>query len=92
MDHPAVHVDRHVPVRRRRERQHRDVLGREWQLSTIQVDFIQPARLGCEYIAEDGAEHTPVLLHRAVTGTTGSIEARWTGIQARFEQAVVGKL
>ena len=48
----------------------KDVLGREWQLSTIQVDFIQPARLGCIYIAEDGEEHTPVVLHRAVTGTT----------------------
>ncbi len=48
----------------------RDVLGREWQLSTIQVDFIQPSRLGCAYIAEDGQEHTPVVLHRAVTGTT----------------------
>ncbi|MEW6636861.1 MAG: threonine--tRNA ligase, partial [Actinomycetota bacterium] len=48
----------------------KDVLGREWQLSTIQVDFIQPARLGCEYVGEDGEKHTPVLLHRAVTGTT----------------------
>ncbi|MBX3003046.1 MAG: threonine--tRNA ligase [Anaerolineales bacterium] len=48
----------------------KDVLGREWQLSTIQVDFIQPARLGCTYIGEDNKEHTPVLLHRAVTGTT----------------------
>jgi threonyl-tRNA synthetase len=48
----------------------KDVLGREWQLSTIQVDFIQPARLGCEYVGEDGDAHTPVLLHRAVTGTT----------------------
>jgi len=48
----------------------KDVLGREWQLSTIQVDFIQPARLGCSYIAEDGQEYTPVVLHRAVTGTT----------------------
>jgi threonyl-tRNA synthetase len=48
----------------------RDVLGREWQLSTIQVDFIQPARLGGEYVGEDGKAHTPVLLHRAVTGTT----------------------
>ncbi len=47
-----------------------DVLGREWQLSTIQVDFIQPGRLGCEYVGEDGKAHTPVLLHRAVTGTT----------------------
>jgi threonyl-tRNA synthetase len=48
----------------------RDVLGREWQLSTIQVDFIQPARLGLTYVGEDGQEHTPVVLHRAVTGTT----------------------
>jgi threonyl-tRNA synthetase len=48
----------------------KDVLGREWQLSTIQVDFIQPARLDCEYIGEDGKAHTPVLLHRAVTGST----------------------
>lgn len=47
-----------------------DALGRPWQLSTIQVDFIQPARLGCEYIAEDGATRTPVLIHRAVTGAT----------------------
>ncbi len=48
----------------------RDVLGRDWQLSTIQVDFIQPARLGLTYIGEDGQEHIPVMLHRAVTGTT----------------------
>jgi len=48
----------------------RDVLGREWQLSTIQVDFIQPARLGLTYIGEDNQEHTPVVMHRAVTGTT----------------------
>ena len=48
----------------------KDVLGREWQLSTVQVDFIQPARLGCEYMGEDGQSHTPVLLHRAVMGST----------------------
>jgi threonyl-tRNA synthetase len=48
----------------------RDVLGREWQLSTIQVDFIQPARLGLEYIGEDNKAHTPVVIHRAVTGST----------------------
>ena len=48
----------------------RDVLGREWQLSTIQVDFIQPARLGLTYVGEDGQEHIPVVLHRAVTGAT----------------------
>ena len=48
----------------------RDVLGREWQISTIQVDFIQPDRLGCSYIGEDSHPHTPVVLHRAVTGST----------------------
>lgn len=48
----------------------KDALGREWQLSTIQVDFIQPGRLNCEYIGEDGAAHTPVVIHRAVTGST----------------------
>ena len=48
----------------------KDALGREWQLSTIQIDFIQPARLGCEYIGEDGQPHTPVLVHRAVMGST----------------------
>ena len=48
----------------------KDVLGREWQLSTIQVDFLQPGRLDCEYIGEDDRPHTPVLLHRAITGTT----------------------
>ena len=48
----------------------KDVLGREWQLSTIQVDFIQPERLGLTYIGEDNAEHVPVVIHRAVTGST----------------------
>jgi threonyl-tRNA synthetase len=48
----------------------KDVLGREWQLSTIQIDFIQPRRLGLEYIGEDGQPHTPVVIHRAVTGST----------------------
>ena len=48
----------------------KDVLGREWQLSTIQVDFIQPGRMGCVYTGEDGKEHTPVMLHCAVTGAT----------------------
>src|ERR1051326_8956780 len=50
--------------------QAKDVLGRELTASTSQVDFIQPARLGCKYIDEEGKEQTPVVLHRAVTGTT----------------------
>ena len=48
----------------------RDVLGREWQICTVQVDFIMPARLGCSYIGEDGQPHVPVVLHRAVMGST----------------------
>ncbi|MGH2449280.1 MAG: threonine--tRNA ligase [Chloroflexota bacterium] len=48
----------------------RDVLGREWQLSTIQIDFIQPERLGVTYINEEGQPSTPVIIHRAVTGST----------------------
>ncbi len=50
--------------------QTKDVLGREWTASTIQVDFIQPARMGCQYIDEEGKPQTPVVLHRAVTGST----------------------
>jgi threonyl-tRNA synthetase len=48
----------------------KDALGRDWQISTIQVDFIQPSRLGCKYVDDEGKERTPVVLHRAVTGTT----------------------
>ena len=47
----------------------KDVLDREWQLATIQIDFIQPQRLGCEYVGEDGARHTPVVMHRAIHGS-----------------------
>ncbi len=46
-----------------------DVMGREWQLSTVQLDLIQPARLGCVYIGEDGGRHTPVVIHRAIHGS-----------------------
>jgi threonyl-tRNA synthetase len=48
----------------------RDALGREWQCSTIQLDFIQPMNFGLEYIGEDGQPHLPVMIHRAVTGST----------------------
>ena len=46
------------------------MLGREWQLSTIQVDFILPSKLKLTYIGEDNEEHIPVVIHRAVTGST----------------------
>ena len=44
-------------------------MGREWQLSTIQLDLIQPARLGCVYVAADGERRTPVVIHRAIHGS-----------------------
>jgi threonyl-tRNA synthetase len=47
----------------------RDALGREWQCGTFQVDFAMPGRLGASYVGEDGARHTPVMLHRAVLGS-----------------------
>ena len=47
----------------------RDAIGRHWQCGTIQVDPSMPARLGAEYVGEDGARHTPILLHRAIVGS-----------------------
>jgi threonyl-tRNA synthetase len=47
----------------------KDALGREWQCGTMQVDFSLPERLGAEYVAEDGARHAPVMLHRAILGS-----------------------
>ncbi len=48
----------------------RDALGREWQCATIQLDFNQPENFELEYIGEDGQAHRPVMIHRAVTGST----------------------
>ncbi len=47
----------------------KDSLGREWQLSTIQLDFIMPQRFGLKYINSDGKEKTPVMVHRAIVGS-----------------------
>jgi threonyl-tRNA synthetase len=46
-----------------------DVLGRLWQLSTVQFDFTLPARFGLEYVGEDGEKHQPVMVHRALFGS-----------------------
>src|SRR5437763_4131587 len=48
----------------------RDALGRDWQCSTVQLDFVQPENFQLEYIGEDGQPHRPVMIHRAVTGST----------------------
>lgn len=47
----------------------RDAIGRSWQCGTLQLDFVLPERLDASYIAEDGAHHRPVMLHRAILGT-----------------------
>ena len=47
-----------------------DALGREWQLSTVQIDFVQPSRFELKYIDKDGQEKKPVMIHRAILGST----------------------
>lgn len=48
----------------------KDVLGRDWQLSTIQLDFNLPERFELEYTASDGSKQRPVVIHRAILGST----------------------
>jgi threonyl-tRNA synthetase len=49
--------------------QARDAIGRTWQMSTIQLDFMLPERFGLEYKGPDGADHRPVMIHRALFGS-----------------------
>jgi threonyl-tRNA synthetase len=46
-----------------------DSLGRAWQLGTIQLDYNAPERFQLRYVGEDNAEHVPVVIHRAVSGS-----------------------
>jgi threonyl-tRNA synthetase len=46
-----------------------DALGREWQLATPQLDFVQPERFSLKYTDEDGQEKTPVMIHFALMGS-----------------------
>ncbi len=46
-----------------------DALEREWQLGTVQVDYILPERFDLEYVAEDGTRQRPVMIHRAPFGS-----------------------
>jgi threonyl-tRNA synthetase len=46
-----------------------DVLEREWQLGTVQVDYNLPERFGLEYVAEDGTRKRPIMIHRAPFGS-----------------------
>jgi threonyl-tRNA synthetase len=46
-----------------------DAIGRKWQCATIQLDYQMPARFGLKYIGADNAEHTPIVIHRAIFGS-----------------------
>ncbi|MEL4359386.1 MULTISPECIES: threonine--tRNA ligase [unclassified Luteococcus] len=56
--------------------QAKDAIGRTWQMSTIQLDFMQPERFGLQYTAPDGSHQQPVMIHSA---KFGSIE-RFLGV------------
>lgn len=47
----------------------KDVIGREWQLGTVQVDYQLPQRFELSYIGPDNAPHRPVMIHRAPFGS-----------------------
>ena len=47
----------------------RDCIGREWQLGTVQLDYVLPERFGLEYIGQDNRTHRPVMIHRASFGS-----------------------
>ncbi|MCW1886181.1 threonine--tRNA ligase [Luteolibacter flavescens] len=54
----------------------KDVIGRDWQLGTVQVDYVLPERFNLSYIGADNTTHRPVMIHRA---PFGSLE-RFTGL------------
>lgn len=47
----------------------KDVIGREWQLGTVQVDYNLPVRFDLSYVGSDGKSHRPVMIHRAPFGS-----------------------
>lgn len=46
-----------------------DALGRKWQCATVQLDFQLPLKFNLTYVGEDGKEHRPVMIHRAIMGS-----------------------
>lgn len=46
-----------------------DAIGRQWQVATVQLDFVQPERFELEYIADDGSRQRPVMIHCALLGS-----------------------
>ena len=48
----------------------RDAIGRLWQLTTVQCDFALPERFDMEYTGDDNQRHRPVMIHRAILGSS----------------------
>jgi len=53
----------------------RDLLGRSWQMGTVQLDFVLPGKLGASYVMPDGSRREPVMIHHAVFGSLGRLVA-----------------
>src|SRR5262249_58443279 len=60
----------------------RDVLGRPWTLSTLQIDVAMPLRFGLRYVGPDDHLHTPAMLHRAILGSLERFIALYTEMTA----------
>jgi threonyl-tRNA synthetase len=56
----------------------RDVMGRAWTLSTLQIDVAMPARFGLRYVGRDDKLHQPAMLHRAILGSLERFLALYT--------------
>ena len=51
----------------------RDVIGRKWQLGTVQLDYVLPERFKIEYTGSDNQKHRPVMIHRAPVWVDGKV-------------------
>jgi threonyl-tRNA synthetase len=60
----------------------RDVMGRPWTLSTLQIDVSMPVRFGLRYVGRDGRPHQPAMLHRAILGSLERFIALYTEMTA----------
>jgi threonyl-tRNA synthetase len=60
----------------------RDVIGRGWTLSTLQIDVAMPERFGLRYVGSDGELHCPAMLHRAILGSLERFIALYTEMKA----------
>jgi threonyl-tRNA synthetase len=60
------------------EYEFRDVMGRPWTLSTLQIDVSMPTRFGLRYVGSDGQPHRPAMLHRAILGSLERFIALYT--------------